>query len=98
MILQSNNISAYLDPDTMTWYPQLMAQAFSLVYPTLDNETATGLAVAVASFESDIAGLLLPLAEASLSRDDNGLVSAASTRREFLETCDLIRRRAPSRM
>ncbi len=85
MILQSNNISAYLDPDTMEWYPQLIAQVFRLVYPTLGNETTAKLAVAVASFERDMAELLLPLAEASLSRDDHGLVSAASTGWEFIE-------------
>ncbi len=89
MILQSGNISAYLDPDTMTWYPQLMANVFRLVFPTLGNETTAKLAVAVSSFESDMAELLLPFAEASLSRDDDGLVSAASTRWEFVERLEI---------
>jgi len=83
VLLQDGNLTAYLDPAVMEAYPKLVTNAFRLVYPKLGEETASKLGKAVASFEADLAELLIPYAEAAQERDDQGYVSATSLRQKL---------------
>jgi hypothetical protein len=57
----------YVDPDFMEDYTETMQDIFQLVYPSIDEETAAGLAEAVSAFETDIARTAIPFAEAAMN-------------------------------
>jgi hypothetical protein len=56
-------MSQYFDPDEAEIYSQSMANVFLLVYPNINNTTATALAGAVVSLEADLAKIVAPYNE-----------------------------------